>query len=85
MKKSLKLLYTLLQSLFYIFAALTIIAFIFYIFGARSLTTVGYTLLTAIAFLFTYGITYRIYTTIYKEEDIVKTEPDHMEDLKKKH
>ncbi|MFW5842229.1 MAG: hypothetical protein ACOC1L_04565 [Bacillota bacterium] len=84
MKKSLKLLYIILQSLFYIFAMLTIIAFIFYIFGARPLTTVGYTLLTAIVFLFTYAITYRIYTTIYKEEDIVKTEADHMEELKNK-
>jgi hypothetical protein len=82
MKKSLKLLYTLLQSLFYIFAGLTIIAFIFYIFGAQPLRTAGYTLLTTIAFLFIYAITYRIYTTIYKEDE-VKTEPDHMEDLKK--
>lgn len=81
MKKPLKFFYMLFQILFYIFSGLTIIAFIFSLFGSEPYKTVGYLLLSTIAFLITYSILYRVYTHFYVKEE-VKTLPDYMDDLK---
>ena len=83
MERILKIWVMLLQILFYIFAALTVIAFIFWSFGAQSFSRVFNIFLVTLALLFSYMVFYRLYTIVFKKDDY-KTIPEHLDALNQK-
>ncbi len=80
MEKALKVWYTLLQGMFFVFVALSFLATVFWYFGDREFQTVFRNVIIAIGFLAGYFVFYRLYVFIYRKED-VKTMPEHMDQI----